>query len=411
MGDDATRDGESRTPGLSRRDALLVGGGLAVGAAGAVLAPRVARGGGRSPTDGATASAGDDGAVVPAGGEHQAGIARPPTPQAHALVAVLSLADRDDPGFVAELRRRLAAVSHSILDFAGRTDATAVAPDGAPDLTATIGLGPDVVAAIDPTLPGADALPAFAGDDGMADARNGGDVYVGLHAGNPAVLAPALADVVAGFEAASVRWQQFGFRAPGTGTVARNPLGYLDGIIVPRGERELARNVWIADGRASGGTICVIRQLRLDVARFRAEPLARQDDVIGRHKGDGSPLSGGGPLDEVDLVAKTETGEFVTPLRSHARAAHPSFTGSDLMLRRGYAYANGPVTTTDGATVDDQGLLFICFQRDLADFVRTQRRLDETDDLMAFATPVSSGSFLILPGFTRESPLGTPLFA
>ena len=81
------------------------------------------------------------------------------------------------------------------------------------------------------------------------------------------------------------------------------------------------------------------------------------------------------------------------------------------MLRRGYGYANGPTETSAGDTVDDQGLLFICFQRELADFVRTQQRMDETDDLMGYATPVSSASFLILPGFTATEPLGSTLFA
>ncbi len=232
-----------------------------------------------------------------------------------------------------------------------------------------------------------------------------------LYATNPAVLSPALAASLAALGGPAIRWQQLGFRAPGTGTVARNPLGYHDGVIVPRGEEALDKNVWIPDGPAAGGTVCVIRHLRLDVSSFASEAEDRQDDIIGRHKGDGSPLSGGGPLDEVNLRAKTETGRFVTPPRSHARAAHPTFTGSHLMLRRGYAYANGPATGADGAAVDDQGLLFICFQRELDDFVRTQRRLDEVDDLMAYATPVSTGAFLILPGFDAGRPLGRALLA
>ncbi len=193
--------------------------------------------------------------------------------------------------------------------------------------------------------------------------------------------------------------------------MVRNPLGFHDGVIVPRGDDALAENVWIADGPAAGGTVCVVRQLRLDVARFGADPIAEQEATIGRHKADGSPLTGGGPLDEVDLRAKAPDGELITPLRSHARAAHPSFTGSHLMLRRGYAYSNGPVLDATSAVADDQGLLFICFQRELDDFVRTQHRLDETDDLMDYARPVASGSFLILPGFTADAPLGTSLFA
>jgi dye decolorizing peroxidase len=171
--------------------------------------------------------------------------------------------------------------------------------------------------------------------------------------------------------------------------------------MVPHGEDELAENVWIAAGPAAGGTLCVVRRLRLDVAGFADRPVAERDAIIGRHRTDGSPLSGGARDDEVDLRAKTEAGDYLTPAHSHVRAAHPSFTGSRLMLRRGYAFGTEP---------DDSGLMFICFQNDLDTFVKTQQRLDEVDDLMAFAEPTASASFLVLPGFGRETPLGAALF-
>ena len=192
----------------------------------------------------------------------------------------------------------------------------------------------------------------------------------------------------------------------GEGTVARNPLGYLDGIIVPEGDDELDEHVWITSGALPGATVCVLRRLRLDRRRFVALSVSTRDAVIGRHA-DGRPLSGGGPDAEIDLQAKTPEGDYLVPLHAHARAAHPSFTGSALMLRRGYAFDRGP--TSSG--VDDAGLLFVCFQHDLDTFVRTQLRLDEVDDLMKFATPTASGSFLILPGYSSSRPLGAPLFA
>jgi dye decolorizing peroxidase len=77
------------------------------------------------------------------------------------------------------------------------------------------------------------------------------------------------------------------------------------------------------------------------------------------------------------------------------------------MLRRGYAFDDGALG--DDSDVRDAGLMFTCFQRELRTFVQTQHRLDETDDLMAYATPTASASFLILPGFTPERPLGDSL--
>ena len=71
------------------------------------------------------------------------------------------------------------------------------------------------------------------------------------------------------------------------------------------------------------------------------------------------------------------------------------------MLRRGYSYENSST---------DRGLVFVCFQRDLATFTRTQQRLDEVDDLMRFATTTASGSFLVLPGFDGRHPLGATVF-
>lgn len=373
--------GGSSDRGISRRGVLIgAGAGLAAGAVGATVAATLLRDTGTEP-----------GGTVPAAGTTQAGIARPSTPQSHGLVAVFTIPVT--PGR-AELRERLAALGSAVLD---ETDS---AP-GPGDLTITVGIGPRLVGTIDPELPGSEGLPAFRGDEGISPERNGGDLLVAVHASDDTSLRSALERVAAAIPEAQLAWDEQVSRAGGSGTVTRNPLGYLDGIMVPHGEVELAESVWIPAGPAAGGTICVIRRLRLDVAGFGALSVTNRDAIIGRHRTDGSPLSGGGRDDEVDLRAKSETGDYLTPARSHVRASHPSFTGSALMLRRGYAFDAGE---------DDRGLLFVCFQNELDTFVKTQRRLDEVDDLMAFAEPTASASFLVLPGFTREAPLGSALF-
>ena len=78
------------------------------------------------------------------------------------------------------------------------------------------------------------------------------------------------------------------------------------------------------------------------------------------------------------------------------------------MLRRGYAFSNG-VLTLDDTTVDDSGLMFICFQHDLDTFVKSQQRIDDLDDLRQFTTTTASATFLILPGFSPGKPLGSSL--
>ena len=338
--------------------------------------------------------AAEPGAPVDATGANQAGIARPHTPQRFGRVRVLDVADGADPtGWLAELGGRILELTAGV---------PLVLPDGAGDLTVTVGLGPRIVAAIDPEMPGTAELPSFAGDDSIPASARGGDLLLAVYSSDPGSLAPVLDDLGALVPAASTRWEQAVFRAPGEGTKTRNPLGFHDGVIVPKGDAELDENVWIASGAAAGGAICVIRRLRLDAERFRALPVDGQEKIFGRRRDTGAPLSGGGPDAQIDLSARTPEGDPVVPADAHARAAHPSFTGSALMLRRGYAFDNG-----DG----DSGLMFICFQHDLRTFTATQQRLDDVDALREFTHATASATFLILPGFDRDRPLGSTLRA
>ena len=381
-------------PGVDRRSVLIGLGGLVTGAAVGVTGWAGIEGAvtsGAAPTT-APALAPEPARVV-AAGDQQAGIHRPSTPQRQGLLFALDL-DSTDLGW-------LPAVGEAILDLV-EGGKSALLPEGPGDLTVTVGLGPRLIAAVDPTLPGAEELPAFKGDENITDDRRGGDVLLAAYSSDPTGLRVVLESLSAALPGSTLRWEQRGFRGPGTGGVVRNPLGFLDGIIVPNTDDELDRNVWIADGPLAGGTICVLRRLRLDIAAFHERSRREQEAVFGRRFGDGAPLSGGGTLDQIDLRAKTPEGDYVVPADAHARAAHPSFTGSELMLRRGYAFDDG-----DG----DTGLLFVCFQRTLRTFVATQQRLDDVDALSKFVTPTGSATFVMLPGFDRTTPLGATLAA
>lgn len=401
--------------GVSRRELLFGTGGAIAGLAATVggIAATGALGVpdayGRTPTsaragmetDTVTLEPSSDG--VAATGATQAGIARPPTPQRFGLLAVLDLPDGPEA-----LGPRLAALGAAILSVA---NGSGPLPDGPGDLTVTVGLGPRIVAGIDPGLPGAAELPSFAGDGSMDPRRQGGDLLLALHGSDPLALPTALRELRATLGDTALRWAEPCFRGPGEGTVVRNPLGFHDGIVVPHGDDELAREVWLptaddgGDPRVAGGTVCVVRRLVLDTERFAGLAPEGQDAVMGRRRSDGAPLSGGTLSDDVDLHAKTPAGEYLVPARSHARAAHPSFTGSGLMLRRGYTFATPAVGDDPGET----GLLFVCFQRELDTFVRTQHRLDEADALTDFVTPTASATFLVLPGFDATRPLGSTL--
>ncbi|GAA1861427.1 Dyp-type peroxidase [Microbacterium koreense] len=372
------------TPGdhdsrFSRRALFAGAGAVAVGAAGVIA--------GRAWTDG------DPGEVttIAATGMHQAGIARPQTPQRTCLVMVADV----DPGAI---RASLATLGDRVRALASGTEPTVPASG---DLSVTVGVGPRVLSASGhPGISHLLTLPTFAGDEALRADRRGGDLYISLNADDPTVLEPAAAVVTETIAGWRLRWSDLGFRGTPDGDIVRNPFGYHDGVVIPRGTEELDREVWISDGPFAGGTICVIRRFRLATDRFRALSTTRRDQIIGREQGTGAPLSGGVLHDEVNLTAKSADGTFLTPAHSHVRAAHPSFTGSGLMLRRSYGYRT---------SADDHGHLFISFQKDIGTFTRTQLRMDDMDELMTFSTPTATAAFLILPGFTADRPLGSML--
>jgi dye decolorizing peroxidase len=386
---------EPIVPAMSRRRLLLTSGatgiaGAAIGAAAGVLSARAAAEPKTTPE------------VVSFTGTHQAGVASPVTPQEHVLVLVADVDVASAKDSLAALGARILRLTTPFEQADGETKG--VLPDGPGNLTVFVGVGSRVLAAAQPDLAAVVEMPLYIGDDELTPDALGGDLLISIQADNAAALesvAEALAAEVEGFR---LRWRQLGYSGPNDQGITRNPFGYHDGIIVARTPEEQNDDVWIADGPLAGGTICVIRRFALDVTRFRAEPQARQDAIIGRERATGVPLSGGAMRDDADITLRTPDGAFVIGSDSHIRAAHPSFTGSGLMLRRSYAYSQ-----TGLGVAPERGLLFTCFQNEVRTFVRTQQRMDDIDALMGFSTPTATCAFAILPGFDADHPLGSTL--
>jgi dye decolorizing peroxidase len=333
---------------------------------------------------------------VAATGAHQAGIVLPAVAQPHLLAVVLDVVRAES------IEELLAELGAAIVEATTEPLAGGVLPG---DLTVTVGVGPRLLAAIDRTLPGAEAMPTFRRE---RLAERGGDLLLQLCASD--ALVPALAatqlQVVLGARTTR-RWQQRAFRgapvALGNGRFApRNGQGFHDGVVVPHTDEELAEGVWIGDGPAAGGTVAVLRRFAFDSVGFAARPLPEQEHAVGRRRESGAPLSGSAGATvttDPDLEAKTPDGRYLIPVDAHVRRSSALATGVPLMLRRGYP-------------VDDPepGLLFVSFQNSLRAFTSTMARLDESDAMMAFATATASAHFLVLPGFERDRPLGSTLF-
>lgn len=339
----------------------------------------------------ATASAAGPGAVDPYGVE-QAGVVRPALPQAHLVSLVLDL---DDPAAPGALLRDLGTLIGGLAD----AGVLGIAPG---DLTVTVGVGPRLVAAIDPTLPGAEELPAFQREE-MSERLRGGDLWVQVCATDPLVVSMAASAVRELLDSrATLRWSQRAWRGAAEATAdgvkaARNVQGFHDGIIAPRAADELAESVWLAGPQqVAGGTIAVVRRFRIDVGAWRDLSTGEQEAAVGRVRSTGVSLSGKG---DPNLTAKTADGAYLIPVDAHVRRAHPRDVGVPMMLRRSYSIDE-----------PDPGLLFISFQNTLRAFVATKQRLDESDRMMEFATTTASGTFLVLPGHSADRPLGATLF-
>lgn len=321
-------------------------------------------------------------------GLRQRGVADPLPRQRYLALRIARLSpDADVQVVLADLGRRIIAL--------GDTDG----------LTVTVGLGPAVIRAVlGADAIGAQALPDFTSDKFEGDAA-GGDLLLQVCAGRKATTAQAASTLLTGLgDAVRPGWAVDGYRGEVDGVAARNVLGFYDGIAGPKTPEEQHDAVWTdeSDGLADA-TLCVVRRIRLDHRGFALMPVKDQEATFGRTKRSGAPLSGGDITTDVNLQAKSGAGVFDIPNDAHVRRAHPLFSGAGrLMLRRGYSYRAAP---------DDQGLAFICFQRDLEMFVRTQNSMDGGDRLLDFATTTGSASFLVLPGYDATTPLGAALFA
>ncbi|MFD3805401.1 iron uptake transporter deferrochelatase/peroxidase subunit [Streptomyces sp. NPDC058611] len=383
--------------------------GLALGAAGGALAHAAATDAGTASPGGAAGSLSSLGATqVAFHGNHQAGITTPLQAKGH-LVA-FDLAAGAGRTEAAALLRRWSDTARLLMAGESAPDSdTGIALDAGPSsLTVTFGFGHSFFERTGLTArrPVAlDALPDFSSDQ-LDGRRSNGDLWVQIGANDGLVAFHALRALQrdAG-QAARVRWQMNGFnRSPGaTGTpmTARNLMGQIDGtgnpkpaepdfdrrIFVPGTGPGPAEHAWMA-----GGSYAVVRRIRMLLDDWDKQSLAQQEQVIGRNKATGAPLTGGGETTEPELTKIGADGKPVIAANAHARISAPEQNGGAAMLRRPFSFHDG--IGADGAP--DAGLLFVCWQADpLRGFVPVQRKLDRGDALSEFIRHESSGLYAV----------------
>jgi deferrochelatase/peroxidase EfeB len=409
----------TRAPALSRRRFLVAAAGAGAAAvAGSVGGVLIATA--EAPSTPTETPGGSRPSVISFEGAHQAGILRPAVPQAASLFAAFDVTapTRDAlAAAMAELTSRIRTLAAAWSPDAGDPlypppeSGILGATTGPADLTVTVSVGASLfddrfgLAGRKPRQLA--AMPKFP-NDRLDPKLTHGDLLVQICAVDQEACIHALRYLQLGVrDALRLRWMIDGFARPDPNptpghTTTRNLLGFKDGTANPPmgSDDRLADDLlWVrsADGEpawAVGGSYLVVRPIRMFVERWDRTALGEQEGIIGRTKRTGAPL--GSPREETIPDYGSDPHGTTIPLDAHIRLANPrtATTERNRILRRGYSYSRG----FDDAGLLDQGLVFVCYQRDLdAGFLTVQQRLNG-EPLEEYIQPVGGGFFFTLPG-------------
>ncbi|MFD6591703.1 Dyp-type peroxidase [Streptomyces anulatus] len=238
------------------------------------------------------------------------------------------------------------------------------------------------------------AMPHFAGDL-LEPAMVHGDLLVHV-VGNKAAAVRKTVERIGNTDSAhwTTRWHIDGSR-PGNRvengrSLARNPFHFTEGFGNPDTERESLDRALIPSDQnepqwAVGGSYQVVRIIRFATDLWDKDSVREQERIVGRQR-DGRWLDGT-PVDEQPDFAADPKGKL-TPLDSHVRLAAPDRRTPPPIVRRSYSYDKGN---------GDKGIIFSCFQRDLAQgFEAAQKRL-EGESMAKYLLTTGGGYFFVPP--------------
>jgi deferrochelatase/peroxidase EfeB len=421
--EDAAR-GRAARPGPSRRRLLTGAGAAGAGVVAGGLAGYFGRGAtGQAPGAGADGVAGDSDQLVSFYGPHQAGIATPaPDRLAFGSLNVTAGTTRADlRDLLREWTQAAARMTRGALvgevtepDAPPRDTGEAV---GSPvsRLTITVGYGPalfDRRFGLSGRKPAELAQLSPLPNENLDPGSCGGDLCVQACSDDPLVAFHAVRNLARlGMGVVEHNWMQLGFgKTSSTDTAQatpRNLLGFKDGTRNIKAEQAQLMDsyVWAGAGAGQawmrGGSYLVARKIRMFIENWDRDYLRDQENVIGRSKVSGAPLSGGSEFTAPDF------GTAAIPAHAHIRLASHEHNQGTRILRRGYSFTDG-IDPESGTLLG--GLFFIAFMKSPSQFIRLQQAL-AADALNEYVQHVGSAVFACPPGLRPGQHWGDGLFA
>lgn len=410
----------------------------AVGAGGAAAGALAFAMGASKPQEAEGAADAD---VYPFYGQHQAGIVTPAQDRMH--FAAFDTADGlGREGLIGLLREWTEAAARMTQGgSAGELDAMSGSYDAPPEdtgeafdlpaagLSITFGFGPGLFAdasgndrfGIAERRPAAlERLPHFVADN-LDPSLSDGDLCVQACAHDPQVAVHAIRNLTRiAFGRAVLRWSQLGFGRTSSTSVQqatpRNLFGFKDGTMGLRGEQTdmIERHVWVRPGADPagawlvGGSYLVARKIRMQIETWDRSSMREQENIVGRTKREGAPLSGGKEFDQPDFALEGRGGVPILDVDSHVALAHPDHNDGVHLLRRGYNYVDG----NDQLGRLSAGLFFIAFVTDpRTHYIPMQSRMSRNDLMMEYLQHIGSGLWAVPPGAREGEYIGQGLFS
>ncbi|HEY1530291.1 MAG TPA: iron uptake transporter deferrochelatase/peroxidase subunit [Galbitalea sp.] len=426
MADPKSPGPEDEKPGLTRRGFFLGAGGFAASGLVVGAAAGGAAGFGLARATGSETAATADVVYPYYDQEHQGGVQTEPQKYSVFMTYDLTTSSRSDVQVL--LARWTAAIAQMTkgqpIGNPQPPGASSVAVDsgealdlGAQALTVTVGLGPGLfdsrfgLASKRPKL--LKKLPDLPSDQ-LQDEFTGGDLCLSACADDPQVAYHAIRNLSRMARGtAATRWTVTGFGRASAGPsqqTPRNLLGFKDGTRNITSDLDFDKWVWVkgeTEDWMNGGSYLVARKIHQSIETWDTDRIGDQENVFGRSKLEGAPLTGHGEFDTPDFTKKRADGSLVIPANSHIALASHENNGGIRIHRRSYNYTEG----IDDVGQIDAGLLFVAFMNDPAHFITLQKRLGSSDRLNEYIQHIGSALFAVPRGPRTGSYIAAELFA